>query len=172
MKWSKLKNMIICFLLAMNLFMLSFIAFDSYKKSIIPDNVIMASFKVLEDSGFKCNKEDFPKRNHYLSPLNVTFYSASDLSELFFGRQVAFGTSDNSLVAKHDGAVLKVYSNHFAYTTGKPAKKASEKELKKALKSLGIDTKSIVFDKKEKCFYKMYKNVFGASPRGEKRKNT
>lgn len=158
MKWSKLKNMIICFLLAMNLFMLSFIAFDSYKKSVIPDNVIKASFKVLEDSGFKCSKEDFPKHNHYLPPLNVTFYSASDLSELFFGRQVAFGTSDNSLVAKHDGAVLKVYSNHFAYTTGKPAKKASEKELKKALKSLGIDTKSIVFDKKEKCFYKMYKN--------------
>ena len=158
MKWSKLKNMIICFLLAMNLFMLSFIAFDSYKKSVIPDNVIKASFKVLEDSGFKCSKEDFPKYNHYLPQLNVTFYSASDLSELFFGRQVAFGTSDNSLVAKHDGAVLKVYSNHFAYTTGKPSKKASEKELKKALKSLGIDTKSIVFDKKEKCFYKMYKN--------------
>ena len=158
MKWSKLKNMIIFFLLAMNLFMLAFIAFDSYKKSVIPDNVIKASLKILEDSGFKCSKEDFPKFNHYLPTLSVTFYSASDLSELFFGRQVAFGTSDNSLVARHEGAILKVYSNHFTYTTGKSAKKASEKELKKALKSLGMDTKSIVFDKKEKCFYKMHKN--------------
>lgn len=158
MKWSKLKSIIICFLLAMNLFMLSFIALDSYKKSIIPDNVIEASLTVLEDSGFKCSKEDFPKHNRYLPPLSVTFYSASDLSELFFRRQVAFGTSDNSLVAKHDGAILKVYSNHFNYTTGKSAKKSSEKELKEELENLGIDTKSIVFDKKEKCFYKMYKN--------------
>ncbi len=158
MKWSKLKSIIICFLLAMNLFMLSFIALDSYKKSVIPDSVVKASLKVLADSGFKCSREDFPKYNRYLSPLSVTFYSASDLSELFFGRQVAFGTSDNSLVAKHNGATLKVYSNHFTYATGKSAKKSSEKELKKALKSIGIDTKSIVFDKKEKCFYKMHKN--------------
>ena len=162
MKWSKLKSIIICFLLAMNLSMLFFIGFDSYKKTVIPDKVIEAALKVLEDSGFECSKEDFPKSNHYLPTLSVTFYSASDLSELFFGRQVAFGTSDNSLVARHEEAVLKVYSNHFTYTTGKSAKEASEKELKKALRSLGIDTKSIVYDKKEKCFYKMYKkyNLF------------
>ena len=142
----------------MNLFMLTFIAFDSYKKTVIPDNVITASLKVLEDSGFKCDRKDFPKSNYYLPPLSVTFYSASDLSELFFNRQVAFGTTDNSLVAKYNGAVLKVYSNHFTFTTGKSAKKASEKELKRALKDIGIDTDGIVYDKKEKCFYKMYKN--------------
>ena len=158
MKWSKIKNIMICFLLVMNLSMLAFISLDSYKKTVIPDNVIGASLKVLEDSGFKCSKEDFPTSNHYLPSLSVTFYSASDLSELFFKEQVAFGTSDNSLVARHDGAILKVYSNHFTYSTGKTAKKASEKELKRALKNIGIDTKSIVFDKKEKCFYKMYKN--------------
>ena len=109
MKWSKLNSIIICFLLAMNLSMLFFIGFDSYKKTVIPDKVIEASLKVLEDSGFVCSKEDFPKSNHYLPTLSVTFYSASDLSELFFGRQVAFGTSDNSLVARHEEAVLKVY---------------------------------------------------------------
>ena len=158
MKWPKIKNIMICFLLVMNLSMLCFISLDSYKKIVIPDNVIRASLKILEDSGFRCSKEDFPSSNHYLSSLNVTFYNASDLSELFFGEQVPFGTSDNSLVAKHNGAILKVYSNHFTYSTGKTAKKASEKELKRALKSIGIDTKSIVFDKKEKCFYKMYKH--------------
>lgn len=158
MKWSKIKNIMIYFLLVMNLSMLAFISLDSYKKTVIPDNVIRASLKILEDSGFNCSEEDFPSSNHYLPSLSVTFHSASDLSELFFGEQVAFGTSDNSLVAKHDGATLKVYSNHFTYSTGKAAKEASEKELKRALKNIGIDTKSIVFDEEEKCFYKMYKN--------------
>ncbi len=158
MRWTKIKSIMIYFLIAMNLFMLTFIAFDAYRKTVIPDNVIEASLEVLEKSGFECDSKDFPKSNYYLSPLDVTFYSASDLSELFFGRQVAFGTADNSLIAKHNNAVLKVYSNHFTYTTRKAPKKASEKELKKALKNIGIDTKSIVFDKKEKCFYKMYKN--------------
>lgn len=159
MKWSKIKSLMIYFLVAMNLFMLTFIAFDSYRKTVIPQKVITASLKVLNASGFECSKKDFPDSNYYLPSLDVEFYSASDLSELFFGRQVAFGTTGNSLVANYNDAKLTVYSNHFDYKTKNTAKKASEKELKKALEKIGIDTDGIVYDKKENCFYKMHKNT-------------
>ena len=159
MKWSKIKSIMVYFLLAINIFMLIFIAFDSHQKTVIPEDVIDSAFKVLTDSGFRYEKSDFPDSYCYISPLDVSFYSASDLSDLFFGKQVPFRTQDNSLVATHEGAQLTVYSNYFTYTTKNDISYTSPKKLESTLNSLGIDTEGIVYDEKNDCFFKMYKNA-------------
>ena len=159
MKWSRIKNIMLWFLIIINLFMLIFIAVDSYRKTIIPKEVISASMEYLEDSNFSCERDEFPKSYRYAPTLDVSFYSASDLAEVFFGKQVAFRTSENSLIADYEGCKLTVYSNYFTYTTPNQPVKASSAQLSEALEKLGIDTAGMVYDKKNSCFYKMYKKA-------------
>ena len=106
MKWSRIKNIMLWFLIIMNLFMLIFIAVDSYRKTIIPKEVISASMEYLEDSNFSCDRDEFPKSYRYAPTLDVSFYSASDLAEVFFGKQVAFRTSERKLISAGSSMVV------------------------------------------------------------------
>lgn len=162
MTWTRIKKIMIYFLLAMNLFMLGFIAVRSYRQSIIPDNVISAATKVLTEAGFDISGADIPDKYYTLSSLDATFYSASDLSDLFFGTQVPFSTLSQSLVARQNDATLTVYSNYFVYENGNKPHSQNAEKLKKALEKFGIDMNGTVFDESTKCFYKMYKghNLF------------
>ncbi len=160
MKWSKIKSMMVYFLVVMNLFMLTIIAVTARHQSSIPKKVIDATVSVLKESGFKIEKDIIPAKYYTLPSYNAQFYSASDLSELFFGKQVAFRTEGNSLVATVGRAVLTVNDNYFSYKSGYDAKETSSAStLKKQLKKLGIDMKGAVYDKKANCFYRMYNNT-------------
>jgi len=160
MKWTRIKNIMLFFLIAMNIFMIAFISVTTIQRTTVEESVIEASLKVLEDTGFQCDKELFPTTYTTLPSLNAHFYSASDLSELFFGKQVAFRTVENLLIAKDGRATLTVDGNYFSYTNGYDADTSySQKELKKALAKTGIDMSGAVYDDKEKTFYKMYNNT-------------
>ena len=160
MNWSKIKTIMICLLIVMNLFMIAFIAVTSYKDSSVPEEVITAAVNVMEKNGFHCDKELIPSNTYLLPTLNTTFYSASDLSEMLFDKQVPFRTEGNTLVATSESSTLTVTENYFTFeTSSSPDSSHSMRKIKKALKKAGIDMKDSVYDEKERCFYRMYKGM-------------
>ena len=132
MKWTKIKNIILSFLLAMNIFMLIIITITSEAKRAIPEKVIESSVSYLNRSGFEISDDIFPDMYYSLPSYSAKFYSASDLSTLFFNKQVAFSTIGNSLIAKESRSTLTVNSNHFTYESNNQSVKADSKQIKNA----------------------------------------
>lgn len=166
MKWSKIKNLILWFLLAMNIFMIVFITITTQNRESVPEEVVDSSVSVLTKSGFSIDRETFPDTYHMLPDYNTKFYSASELSNLFFQKQAAFRTTGNSLVATSGSQTLTVNGNHFVYESGRQeAETVSYSAIKKKLENIGIDMKGAVYDEKENCFYRMYNkaNLFNMS---------
>ena len=160
MNWSKIKTIMICFLFAMNVFMISFIGFSIFRDHSVPDEVVEASLRLLKKDGFECKKETLPNLTYKLPTLNTQFYSESELSEIFFSVQMAFKTTQNSLVASGPDGTLTVSENYFLFENGNTADtSASSGKIKKALKKAGIDMSNSVYDEKERCFYYMYNGV-------------
>ena len=166
MKWSSIKNLMVGFLIFMNVAMLAIIIATSVNKAYIPQKVINSTLSVIRKSGFEITKGTFPDKYYSLPTYKSEFYSASDLSDLFFKKQIAFRTEDDSLVGTQDSAVHTVNDNYFSYDSGNDArKKSSPEELKRALKKTGFDMTGAVYDEKTKHFYKMYNglNLFNMS---------
>ena len=160
MSWTKIKTIIICFLVAMNLFVAAYIAITTFRDSHIPDEVVDASLKILKRDGFECNKEIIPTKMYTLPSLDATFYTADNLSEMFFKKQLPFRTDKDSLIAVDEGATLTVTANYFSYVSSKEADKScSEEEIKEVLMKSGFDMEGAVYDKKERCFYKMHNDI-------------
>ena len=150
----------------MNIFMIAIIAITTQNRESIPKEVVEASVSILTKSGFIIGSEKFPDTYHMLPDYSTKFYSASELSNLFFKKQTAFRTTGNSLVATSGSQTLTVNGNHFIYESGRQeAKSVSYSTIKKKLESLGIDMKGAVYDEKENCFYRMYNkaNLFNMS---------
>ena len=146
--------------------MIAVIAITTQKRESVPKEVVDASVSVLTKSGFSIDKEIFPDSYHMLPDYSTKFYSASELSNLFFKKQTAFRTTGNSLVATSGSQTLTVNGNHFIYESGrKPSETESYSAIKKKLESIGIDMKGAVYDEKENCFYRMYNkaNLFNMS---------
>ncbi len=157
MKWSNIKNIMVGFLIFMNIFMLAIIVTTTLKKTNIPQSVVDSSLSVIRKSGFEISEDIFPKKYYTRPTYNAQFYSASDLSELFFGKQIPFRTVGDNLVGTNDDAVLTVNDNYFSYDTLEEADESiSAKELKKDLEKIGFDMTGAVYDEKTKVFYKMY----------------
>lgn len=144
----------------MNIFMAMFILTTTLRESAVPQKVIDATVEVLEKDGFSCKKETVPTVSYKLPVLEASFYSASDLSDMLFGKQLAFRTEENLLVASESGATLTVTENYFKYKTSQKAVNSySPESIKRALEKAGFDMTNAVYDKNERCFYKMYKKV-------------
>lgn len=159
MNWSKIKSIMIYFLIAINIFLLAFFTITTVHRSTIPDEVLDASLEVMKKEGFECDKQLLPASHYTLFSLSADFYSAASLSDLFFNRQLAFRTVENSLVANEDGATLTLNGNQFTYENGNsPNDSASPGKIKRALKKLGIDMSGAVYDEENGYFYCMYKN--------------
>ncbi len=160
MKWSSIKNLMIGFLIFMNIFMLAIIITTSIKKSYIPQNVIDSSLSVLRKSGFEISEDIFPDKYYTKPSYKAQFYSASDLSDLFFKKQIPFRTVGESLIGIEEYASLTVSDNYFLYDSGEVAiDKVSMKELQQALEEIGFDMTGAVYDKKTGHFYKMFDNA-------------
>ena len=166
MKWNNIKNIMIGFLIFMNVFLLVIITATTIQKSYIPQEVTASAISVIEKAGFELNHDIFPEKYHSLPTYRAQFYSASDLSELFFKRQIAFRTDEESLVGNEGIAELIVNDNYFSYDSGySPSDNFTPKMLKKALSKIGFDMSGAVYDAANGCFYKMYEdlNLFNMS---------
>jgi len=159
LKWTKIKSIILWFLLVMNVFMLIIIGITIGKQNEIPKEVVDSSISLLTKDGFEIDRKIFPDNYYNLPSYSATFYSAGDLSTIFFDQEVAFRTFENSLVATKDGATLTVTGNHFTYENDNKPKEDGSSAIKKALTKAGIDMEGAVYDKKNNCFYRMYNDV-------------
>lgn len=160
MSWSKIKSIMVYFLIAMNLFMALFIAITNYRDTHVPGKVIEASAEILKRDGFNCDKKIIPASTYELPVLDTSFYSADKLSEVFYGKQLPFKTDKDSLVATDGDSTLTVTGNYFSYkSTEKAHGQVSEKELRSALEKIGLNMEDSVYDEQENCFYKMHKGV-------------
>ena len=92
----------------MNIFMITVITITNQSRESVPEEVVEATVSVLTKSGFSISKETFPDTYHMLPDYSTKFYSASELSNLFFKKQSAFRTTGNSLVATSGSQTLTV----------------------------------------------------------------
>lgn len=159
MNWSRIKTIMIYFLVFINVFLISFFAITTYKENNISDEVINASIKVLTNKNFTCEKKIFPNKNFTLPRLNAYFYSPSELCDIFFKRQVPFRTVGDLLIAEYNGATLEVKDNYFCYKTQNTPKKYPASKYRLALKKLNIDLNEISFDEKILTFHANYKSI-------------
>ena len=159
MNWSKIKSIMICFLLGMNIFMLGFTAFTTYKENNLPKEVVSASVNLLKEHSLSCSESVFPTYVSSLPVLSAEFFSASELSDMFFGKQIPFRTVEDSLVAEDNYQTLTVKDNFFSFESGLSEEKSTKAKKLRALKKLGIDMSGSTYDEKNGYFYKMYKNT-------------
>lgn len=162
MNWSKIKTIIIYFLVVMNIFLLICMAIFTYSENTVPEKVLISSAELLRKDGFNLDESVLPGRYITLPTLHTTFYSPSDLADIFFNKQLAFRIKEDSMVAAEDDAALTVTLNSFSYKTESSPVKVSASNIKRKLKKAGIDMSGAVYDEKNGFFYKMYKghNLF------------
>ncbi|MEE0867777.1 MAG: hypothetical protein UIL37_05705 [Clostridia bacterium] len=173
MNWSKLKSIMIFMLFGINIFLLIFMGITTFNENRISDKVITATVNTLKAQGFECDEAIIPRRDYSLPVLTIKFYSAVELSDMFFGKQMPFRTENDSLIAENGNKVLTVKSNYFSFSSGKTPVKSDYKTLCKALKKAGIDISESVYDSENNYFYGMYKNanLFNMYIRAETDKN-
>ena len=159
MNWIKLKNIMLAFLIFMNVLLLSIISLSTLIEENMPENAVDAGLQILSDSGFDCTRDVFPKTYKSMPTLTGKFYSATELSEMFFGKQLAFKTAGNSLIAESDNASLTVTDNHFIYETADETTTASSLKVLKKLKKLGFDMEEAVYDDVKGLFIKKMNNL-------------
>ena len=159
MNWTKLKNIMLAFLIFMNVLLLFIISLSTLIEENIPESAIDAGIEILIKDGFSCNKDVFPKTYESIPTITAKYYAATELSQIFFKNQLAFKTEDNSLIATSEDATLTITDNHFIYdTTDNPINASSLKVLKK-LKKLGLDMDGAIYDEKQNQFIKTNNNI-------------
>lgn len=139
MKWSSIKNLMLGFLVVMNIFVISAAAVRRYKSEKIPPLVLAASAEAMENSGVSCDESLLPDKYLSMERIKGEFFSAAELSKMFFSEQLAFQTDERTLIANKDGAQLLVEELGFAYYSEAKTVESSEKELRSALKKMGFD---------------------------------
>lgn len=159
MNWTRIKSIMIIFLLFINIFLVIVMGITTYRENNIPEEVVLASASILEKEGFPCDKDIIPDMYKTAPDLSAEFYSANELAEMFFGKQMAFRTEEDTLIAEAGDAKLLVSGNSFIYETKAKRAEASGRKLSDALRKTGISMHGAVYDKKNKCFYMMYKNA-------------
>ena len=159
MNWIKLKNIMLAFLIFMNLLLLAIISLSTLIEENMPENAVDAGIKILSESGFDCSKDVFPKTYKSVPTLTAKFYSATELSEIFFNKQLAFKTEGNSLIATNGNATLTITDNHFTYKTTEEGSSASSSKAQKKLKKLGFNMDEAVYDDNLKLFIKKMNNL-------------
>ncbi|MGN1098643.1 MAG: hypothetical protein ACI4SS_07090 [Clostridia bacterium] len=159
MKWSTVKNLILGLLIVMNVFVMSIMLVKRYSSEKIPPLVLAASAEAMESSGISCESGLLPDRYMSLKRLKADFLSAAELSRMFFGGQLAFQTDQRTLIARKDGAELRVEEFGFSYSDGRTAAEATEKELRRALKELGLDMRYAEYDENSGVFLCYYNDM-------------
>ena len=149
----------IFFLIGINVFLLIVFSFITYRENYIHDDVINAAASVLETGGFPCDPNLIPNRYRNTPVLNADFYTASELSDAFFGRQLPFRTEGYSLIAESDSARLTVSGSSFAFESDRTEQSASPWKIRRALEKAGINMHGAVYDSKKKQFVLYYKGL-------------
>ena len=163
MKWSVVKNLMLGLLIVMNIFMIGSMLLQRFNSEKIPPLVAAAAIDALDGRGIRCDSGLIPDSYLTVRTFNGRFFTATELSRMFFGEELAFQAEDRTLIARHGSAELRVEDECFWYDSGLPAVGCDENKLRRALKKLGLDMSHAVFGGGEWQFDYSYDNrpVFG-----------
>lgn len=163
MKWSSVKNLILGLLIVMNLYMLGVTVAKRLSSEQIPPLVQTAAVDAMTNNGIGIDSSLMPERYLTVRTFNGSFPTAMELSRMFFGEQLAFQTEERTLIARKDGAELRVDDESFSYSGGENAVPSTEKEFIKALKALGLEMdRACYMGNGEFALYYDSRPVFGA----------
>ena len=143
----------------MNILLLTIISLSTLIEENMPENAVDAGIKILSESGLDCSRDVFPKTFKSIPVLTAKFYSATELSEIFFDKQLAFKTEGNSLIATSDNATLTITDNHFTYKTTDEGSSTSSSKILKKLKKIGFNMDGATYDDSKKLFIKKINNL-------------
>lgn len=159
MKWASVKNILLGMLVIMNAFVIGALTIKRISSEEIPPVITTAAVEALESSGILCNDALLPNKYITAKRLNVSFKSPAELSRMFFGSQLAFQTDGRTLIARRDGAELIIKDETFSYSTGAEPAEATEKQLRKALRQMGLNMKNGVYSSEYNIFCCYYDNI-------------
>ncbi len=164
MKWSSVKTMLLALLIVMNGFVLGVLAVKRADSEKIPPVVRSAALEALENNGIICGEGLLPEKYLTMRSFSGSYPTATELSRMFFGEQLAFHTENRTLIARNGGAELRIEGERFSYKATGEAVPADEKALRKVLRGLGFDLGRARYMAERGEFRLYYENrpVFGA----------
>lgn len=139
MKWSIVKNLMLGLLIVMNMFMIGSMLLQRFNNEKIPPLVSAAAVDALSNNGIECDPGLLPDSYLTVRTFSGSFPTATELSRMFFGEELAFQTEERTLIARKGEAELRVERESFSYNGGGLPVQAGEKALRKALKELELD---------------------------------
>lgn len=169
MKWSSVKNILLGMLIVMNAFVICSLLIRRMNTENIPPVVLSAAVDTFGREGISCDEALLTARYITAEKPTVRFYTPTELSKMFFASQRPFQSDGTALVTRSGSAELTVDGETFAYKSGGQSVPATEKELRRALKKLGLDMAGAKYSSEQNlfCRYQGGHPLFGIYIRAE-----
>ncbi len=149
MNWSKIKNIMIFILVAVNLFLIGDISFTRYASTSLPKGTGESFQTVLSKNGIELEGYLIPEYYETRRVINSEIYSVDNLSEIFFDQPVKYESDGQSVFVVDGDKKLVVSGISFEYTNNGQAVEKNGSDIISALKKLGISTSGARFVKEE-----------------------
>ena len=146
MNWSKIKNIMIVLLVAINLFLLGDLAYINYGSVKLSAEVRQSFVALLSDNGISIDKKLVPNSYESRSNIDVEFYSIDQLRDIFLGEQVVFVSDGQNIIASTDDKRLVITGNRFEFTTLHPEAESSGKKIIDKLEEKGLFVEHAFYD--------------------------
>lgn len=149
MNWSKIKNIMIVLLVAINLFLLGDLAYINYGSSRLSKNVRDSFVKVLAENNIEIDKKLVPKSYETRDGISVEFYSIDQLRDIFLKEKVIFVSDGQNIIASTDDKKLVITGSKFEFTTLHPAAESSGQKIIDRLEKIGLWVEGAFYDESD-----------------------
>lgn len=149
MNWSKIKNIMIFILVAVNLFLIADISVMHYSSTALPEGTGESFKKVLEKNNIELEGYLVPKYYETRKVIEAEFYDIDFLTKAFLNGQPTYVSQSNAVTAKVEGRSLTVSDIIIEYTREGNGVEKNGDDIIKALKKAGISTTGAKFVKNE-----------------------
>ena len=149
MNWSKIKNIMIFILVAVNLFLIGDIFVMHYSSTALPEGTGESFKKVLEKNNIELEGYLVPKYYETRKVIEAEFYDMDYLTKAFLQGQPTYLSSGNTVTAMVEGRSLKVSDVIIEYTQVGEAVEKNGEDIIKALNEAGLSTTGAKFVKNE-----------------------
>lgn len=145
MSWSKVKNIMIFILVAINLFLIADIGLTSFMRASLPKGTGENFKGVLYSRGIEIDDKLVPKYYETRKTLEGEFCDIDYLTKIFIGESVGYISDGKSIIAQKGDKKLSVSGTSFEYTAPGQAADKNGKKIIAAIKKIGLSTFGATF---------------------------
>lgn len=149
MNWSKIKNIMIVLLVAINLFLLCDLAYINYGSARLSKEVRGSFVELLSKNGIEIDEKWVPRSYESRESIGVEFYSIDQLRDIFLKEKVVFISDGQNIIASTDDKRLVITGSRFEFTTLHPAVESSGNKIIKELDKLGLWVEGAFYDESD-----------------------